>query len=53
MPLLFWYPMIVWSGMIGLALEHAQPRAGSFRIELIRNENAALDEREHDRTENR
>jgi hypothetical protein len=27
MPMLFWYPMIVWSSMIGLALERAQPRA--------------------------
>jgi hypothetical protein len=25
MPLLFWYPMIVWSSMIGLALDGAQP----------------------------
>ena len=23
MPLLFWYPMIVWSSMVGLALESA------------------------------
>jgi hypothetical protein len=26
MPLLFWYPIIVWSSMVGLALESAQPR---------------------------
>jgi hypothetical protein len=24
MPLLFWYPIIIWSGLYGLALENAR-----------------------------
>ena len=41
MPLLFWYPMIVWSGMIGLALEHAQPKcAKSASADHAKTENS-------------
>jgi hypothetical protein len=48
MPLLFWYPIIIWSGICGLTLESAhQPFTGQNPLEWRTKESATESESRH------